>query len=174
PWRRSLHILHHLERPTFAMALAALVREITAVNRQLADIPRRLFERWKLSTDEFEGVAKLLGEEPLIRQASRVPWPRLQRVLVAPRIEELLGYCHAVASVLDGTTEEIDLCRDKLAQPVDQLNPPPLITGADLKPLGIPPGPAYREILSAVRDAQLDHQITTRDEAVLLAKRLSP
>lgn len=128
---------------------------------------------WKLSTDEFEGVAKLLREEPLIRQASRIPWPRLQRVLIAPRIEELLGYCQAVAQVLDAGTAEIEFCRSKLALPASELNPPPLITGQDLKPLGIRPGPIFREILTAVRDAQLEKRIATREQALTLAGQLS-
>jgi poly(A) polymerase len=165
PWRRTLHVLNRLDRPTFAVALAVLLREIPA-----ADLPRRVFERWKLTTDELEGAIKLLAEEPLIRQASRTAWPRLQRVLVAPRSEELLCYAQAVAEVHDGVANEIQFCRDKLALPATELNPPPLVTGEDLKTLGIPPGPVYRSILDAVRDAQLENRITTRDEALALAR----
>ena len=165
PWRRTLHILARLNQPTFAVALAALLREIP-----ITDLPRQVFERWKLTTEELEGVVKLLAEEPLIRQASRTAWPRLQRVLVAPRIDELLCYSEGVAEVLDGMANEIQLCRDKLALPVSELNPPPLVTGEDLKSLGIPPGPVYRSILDAVRDAQLENRITTRVEALSLAR----
>jgi tRNA nucleotidyltransferase/poly(A) polymerase len=165
PWRRTLHLLHRLEQPTFAVALAALLREIPE-----ADIARQVFHRWKLATDEFEGVEMLLAKEPLLRQASRAAWPRLQRVLVAPRIEELLSYAEAVAKVIDRSTAEIEFCRAKLSLPIEQLNPPPLITGEDLKTIGIPPGSAYRAILDAVRDAQLEQQIGTREEALELAK----
>jgi tRNA nucleotidyltransferase (CCA-adding enzyme) len=38
----------------------------------------------------------------------------------------------------------------------------PLLTGADLAALGIPPGPRYRALLAALRDARLDGQLTTR------------
>ena len=54
------------------------------------------------STDELLGVEKLLREEPLIRTARRQPWPKLQRVLVAHRVDELLGYGEGAAHVLDG------------------------------------------------------------------------
>ncbi|HMC11951.1 MAG TPA: hypothetical protein VKH44_11700 [Pirellulaceae bacterium] len=74
--------------------------------------------------------------------------------------------------VLDGTTAEIDFCREKLALTPAELNPSPLITGEDLKQLGIPPGPAYRELLEAVRDAQLERQISTREDAMLLVNNL--
>jgi tRNA nucleotidyltransferase/poly(A) polymerase len=170
-WSRCLAILDALDAPCFAMALAALLRDIQLA-QPLSDLPQLVFERWKLSTDELTGVQKLLAEEPFIRTASRQPWPKLQRVLIAPRVEELLGYCSAVTQVLDGSTAEIDFCRAKLALPVVELNPPPLITGDDLKQLGMPPGPAYRLVLDAVRDAQLDRQIATRAAALALAQRL--
>jgi tRNA nucleotidyltransferase/poly(A) polymerase len=170
-WSRCLAILAALESPSFPMALAALVRDIQLAQPD-RDLPQLVFERWKLSTDELVGVQKLLAEEPLIRTASQQPWPRLQRVLIAPRVEELLGYCLAVAQVLDGTAAEIDFCRGKLALPAAELNPPPLLTGDDLKQLGIPPGPAYRPILDTIRDAQLDRQIDTRHAALALAQRL--
>jgi len=194
PWRRTLHILHQLKQPTFAVALAALLREMTVSgvfggqssammedslppktpDPLTPDLPRRVYDRWKLKNDELDGVVKLLELEPLIRRASRAAWPQLQRILVAPRCEELIAYCQAVAEVLDGSTSEIDFCRQKLSLPAAELNPPPLITGDDLKQLGIPTGPAYRELLDAVRDAQLEQRIATRDEALTLAKRLAP
>jgi hypothetical protein len=137
------------------------------------DLPRRVYDRWKLTNDELDGVQKLLAEEPLIRRASQVPWPQLQRILVSPRCDELLSYCQAAAVVLDGNTAQIDFCRAKLALPIAELNPPPLVTGDDLKQLGLPPGPPYREILDQIRDAQLDKQISSRDEALALAGKLA-
>lgn len=170
-WERTRAILAALDQPTFAMALAAALRELSLAE-PTTDLARRLFERWKLSTEELVGVQKLLAEESLIRAASGQPWPRLQRVLVASRVEELVGYCAAVASVLDGGLTEIEFCRAKLALPAAELDPVPLITGDDLKQIGIPPGPGYRELLEAVRDAQLEGSIHSRAEAVALVWRL--
>ena len=170
-WSRSLAILTALDSPTFPMALAALLRELHFAE-PAKDLPRVVASRWKLSTDELTGVDKFLREEPLIRTARQQPWPKLQRILIAPRIDELLGYCAAVAKTLDGTISDIDFCQQKLAIPPIELNPSPLITGDDLKALGIPPGPAYRELLEAVRDAQLTDKIGTREEALSYAGRL--
>jgi tRNA nucleotidyltransferase/poly(A) polymerase len=165
-WPKCLAILASLHKPTFSMSLAALLREAGD------KLPQTVFDRWKLSTDELAGAEKLLREEPNVRTARSQPWPQLQRMLIAPRISELLGYCEAVARVLDGTTADIDYCREKLALPPAELNPPPLITGDDLKQLGIPQGPAYRELLDAVRDAQLEGHIKSRDDANRLIARL--
>lgn len=127
---------------------------------------------WKLSNEETEGVTKLVQQESVIRTARGQYWPKLQRILTAPRVDELLGYCEAVARVLDGTCDEIDFCRAKLSLPPEELNPLPLITGDDLKWLGIPQGPAYRDLLEAVREAQLEKQIWTHDEAIALVTKL--
>src|SRR5262245_31696779 len=126
-WTRCVNILALLHAPTFAMALAALLRELQLAEPD-RDLPQLVFERWKLSTDELAGASKLPSEEPLIRTARAQPWPKLQRVLIAPRVDELLGYCEAVAKTLDGSAAEIEFCREKLALPTEELNPPPLVT----------------------------------------------
>ncbi|MBI1885355.1 MAG: HD domain-containing protein [Chloroflexi bacterium] len=49
--------------------------------------------------------------------------------------------------------------------------PPKLISGEDLMAdLGLPPGPAVGELLEAVREAQAAGEVTTREEALSLAK----
>jgi len=164
-WSRCIAVMAGLHTPTFAMALASLLRELVA-SAAAASLPRLVFERLKLSTEELTGVEMLLSEEPIIRKARAQPWPKLQRILTAHRVDELLGYCEAVARVVDDSTAEIDFCRQKLALPPEVLDPPPLITGDDLKQLGIPPGPTYRELLDDVRDAQLQDEIHSRSEAL--------
>jgi len=48
------------------------------------------------------------------------------------------------------------------------------ITGGDLKQAGLDPGPKYAEILSSIRNAWLDEEITTKkDEKALLKNLLS-
>lgn len=49
----------------------------------------------------------------------------------------------------------------------------PLLTGDDLRQLGVPRGPQIARIMRALRQAQLDGEITTREAAVALARRLA-
>ena len=63
-------------------------------------------------------------------------------------------------------------CRERLAWPPERLNPPPLVDGADLIRHGLKPGPQFSALLEQIRDAQLNGEITTRDEALALADRL--
>ena len=48
----------------------------------------------------------------------------------------------------------------------------PVTTGNDLKALGLPPSPAFSEILTALRDAWLDGKIHTPEQERALAKEL--
>lgn len=46
----------------------------------------------------------------------------------------------------------------------------PAIRGRDLKQMGIPPGPIYREILEAVLDARLNGRVKTREDELHFAR----
>jgi hypothetical protein len=50
--------------------------------------------------------------------------------------------------------------------PPAQLNPPPLLTGADLISLGLQPGPEFKRLLERARAAQLDGEISSSEEAL--------
>lgn len=49
---------------------------------------------------------------------------------------------------------------------------PRLVTGEDLKALGLTPGPEFRRLLSAVEEAQWEGEVATREEALALVTRL--
>jgi len=172
-WENKLAILDRLAEPTFSMALAAMLRDLGEAGEPRLELAGQICWGLSLSNEESGGVHKLLAEESLIRRAPQLPWPRLQRILIAPRIGELLGYAAAVATVLDGTTASVDHCRQMLLLPADQLDPPPLISGDDLLAAGIPQGPRYRLILEAVRDAQLEGKVSTKEAALALARKLA-
>ena len=168
-WQRTLTILERLQEPTFAAALAALIREVSHPSGPMILEIERISDRLRLSHAERVGAEWLLQHESEVRRARQLPWPQLQRLLIHPRVGELLGYCRAVAEVLDGSAAEIEYCLQKLTLPPAELDPPPVLTGDDLKARGIPPGPIYREILEAVREAQLEGRIHGQEEALNLA-----
>ncbi|MDA1052121.1 MAG: CCA tRNA nucleotidyltransferase [Planctomycetota bacterium] len=170
-WRQTLETLGAMKEPSFAVAVAALFRTVhlqSASNNAAEDSCRR----WKLSNGELEGVLLCLKHETTIRGAPTIDWPALQRVLIVARIDELMSYFEAVAQVIDGTNEAIQYCRQTLARPQAEWNPVPLITGDDLKQLGIPAGVAYRRLLIAVRDAQLNDEITNQEAALVFVEKL--
>ena len=164
-WDRTIRILERLREPTFSVAFAAIAREAFMARNADEELIRDLSRELRLSTDEREGSAFVLANERLVRQASTTYWPTLQRVLIMPRAEELLLFAEAVAEVLDGHSGEIAFCREKLRLPSQELNPPFLISGDDLRGLGIPGGPVYKQLLEQVRDAQLTGLLKTPEES---------
>jgi poly(A) polymerase len=118
-------------------------------------------------------VQRLLREEPLLRRASTLSWPQLQRLISIPEIERVLDFSAAVSHVLGEGLDNLDLCNRLLELPQELLNPPYLISGEDLKLLGLKPGPTFKLILERVRDAQLESLVNTTEEALQLARKLA-
>jgi tRNA nucleotidyltransferase/poly(A) polymerase len=172
-WERTLAIVNRLPSPTFPQSFAALLHSLSSFPAERLQLAEAIGKRLKFSSEESGHVLRLLREEPLLRTASKRTWPQLQRLIVADDAESVLQFATAVAHVLDGQAEELAACRRMRELPAKLLNPAPLISGNDLKRLGLTPGPHFREILDQVRDAQLNSVINTTDEALDLARMLA-
>jgi tRNA nucleotidyltransferase/poly(A) polymerase len=167
-WQRTLEILKLVDPPSFPLTVAVLFRELGTTTRR--ETALAVCRRWRLTNDERDRILYCLERESVLWGATTVSWPTLQRVLIGPHIEESLLFAECTARVVRGDTSGVEFCREKLALPAAQLNPAPLISGDDLKLLGIPPGPLYGQILKNVRDAQLLGTIQQRDEALHFAE----
>jgi poly(A) polymerase len=95
----------------------------------------------------------------------------------------LLAMADALAGKGESSPEEMELevsgLFNRLAR-IDQehvapvRSAPPLITGKDLiHELNLSPGPAFRTILDQVEEAQMEHTISSRDQALALAETLA-
>ncbi len=161
---RSLEVLGRLQDPEFPLALAGLlIGHGPAVAREVG-------LRWKLSNKETDEAAWLVEFQDAWRGAPRAQWSKIQPLLA----HEWAGCLIAFYEVFSPDGAEVAAwCRERLAWPREQLDPPPLVTGDDLRAAGLRPGPAFKHILQAVRDAQLDGEIHTKEEAIALAIALS-
>ncbi len=73
----------------------------------------------------------------------------------------------AIAAAENQPATDVQFCRDYLSSlKGNELCPPPLVDGQDLIALNVPQGPAFRKLLSAIRDEQLDEILTTRTAAL--------
>jgi tRNA nucleotidyltransferase/poly(A) polymerase len=163
----TLGVLDRLEDPGFPLALATLL--VPVVDGAAA---RAVCRRWRLSNPETARVGWLVEHRAALDDARSSPWSRVQKILIAEGIEDLLAMNEAMALADAADTGEIDWCREKLSQPRQVLDPPPLVTGDDLIEHGVPRGPVYRTLLDRVRDAQLDDEIDSKTEALALVDRL--
>ncbi len=163
----TLAVLDRLRQPGFPLALAALL--VPVVGRAGA---RKVCKRWRLSNQETDRVGWLVEHHAALERARSSPWSRVQKILIAEGIEDLLALNEAAAGAGGVEAGEITWCREKLSQPRDVLDPPPLLTGDDLIEHGVARGPVYRMLLDRVRDAQLDAEIHTKPQALALVDRL--
>ena len=128
--------------------------------------------RLKLSNAVTERVAWLVAQHLRHCSAERMKPSTLKRFLRQDGIEELLELIRIDAIGSNGDLEHYRFCLDKLAQmPPDEIRPPRLLTGHDLKQLGLTPGPLFRRILREVEDAQLEGAVETREQALQLVRR---
>jgi tRNA nucleotidyltransferase/poly(A) polymerase len=171
-WDIMLQILEGLRCATFSMSLAVLLRDFYRAHPADESSLVAICRRWKLANEETDGVRLCLAREDMLRSARDQAWPRLQRLLISPRIGESLEFAAAVCDVLGGDVSHLEFCRQKLTLDAEELNPAPFISGNDLKTLEIPSGPIYRQILEQVRDLQLLGKITDRSEALAAAQAL--
>jgi len=133
--------------------------------------PRDLLDLFRdagyLTRQAAAEVALLLAEE-------EIPAEELDR----RRFLHRTGRLWATAAVsLGARTSEVERWRTRLRSLVDLarregaalLDPPRLVTGEEVqKLLGISPGPEVGRALAAVRQAQIDGRVRTREEAVAM------
>ena len=169
-FNQTLQVAAALNSPTLSVALAALLADIPAPGSFSPHSASSLGRRLRYTNREIDRTAWLLTNLPLLDNVASLPWPRLQRMLTHEGAAELIALREAIAGPND---INLAVCRERLAWPPERLNPPPLLDGSDLIQHGLTPGPNFAALLEQTRDAQLNGEIHTRDEALALVDQLT-
>lgn len=126
-----------------------------------------LQSQWKLSNQEVEATRYALQfAKPLLNSNTR-PWSEIQPILTHPMAHGALMLARAIAMHRGIDASPIDACEALMARPVDQWNPPPWITGADLIAAGLKPSPRFAALLAQARCKQLDGEWQSKADAML-------
>ncbi|MFQ5478099.1 MAG: CCA tRNA nucleotidyltransferase [Candidatus Binatia bacterium] len=97
----------------------------------------------------------------------------LKRFLGQDGIEELLALVRIDTESSSGSLDDYELCVQALDDmPPEQIRPLRLVSGNDLIALGLSPGPRFKVLLAAVEEAQLEGEVTTREQGLALLARL--
>ena len=164
---RTLQVLERLDQPGFPLSFAVVLWPTIGVQQA-----RDIGERWRLTNKETNRIAWLLEHHDALDGSQNRAWSTVQRVLVAEGAGDLLKWMQAERET-DGTdNSDVCWCREQLTRPREEIDPAPLLTGADLIKHGVRRGPIYRELLERVRDAQLDELICSRQEALELVDQI--
>ena len=137
--------------------------------RMAEEICRRL----RFSNDDTEQIAALVASHMKFKDVLQMKPATLKRFARLNRFDEHLELHRLDCSSSHRMLDNYDFVRRFMDEtPAEEIRPPRLLTGDDLLAIGLKPGPAFKEILNAVEEAQLNDSIHTREEALILAKSL--
>lgn len=164
-WGEAARVVDALDEPSLASALAALYEPVGAAPLRQAGGRLRLSNREvKLAGWLQEGVGTF--EEPDKPEAAGRPWSQTQPWLAHEDAFLLADLLRARADCGRGSSATAAWVSAQIARPREELDPPPLVTGADLLAAGVAAGPAMGAALARLRSLQLDGVITTREQAL--------
>jgi poly(A) polymerase len=136
-------------------------------------IARDLCRRLRMSNDDTEQILALIANHMRFADAIHMKQSTLRRFMRLPRFAEHLELHRMDCLASHGNLAAWRYVREQYAcTPEEQIRPAPLLTGHDLIALGMHPGPAFRDILSAVEDAQLEGRLETKEQALELVRQI--
>ncbi len=186
-WRKTLSMLSLLQEPSFELAMSVLLhgtagapdeygttaKHLESRAEHAVTLAQTVGRRLKLSNQEHESIGWLLAHEYDLVEAPSLAAARLKRLFSHVLSGQLLALMRVETLARNADMKSIVFCEEYLQRtPPEELNPPPIITGDDLVQIGLKPGRAFRELLEAARDAQLNGEIHTHEQALELIKKL--
>ncbi|MET0153769.1 MAG: CCA tRNA nucleotidyltransferase [Candidatus Binatia bacterium] len=140
-----------------------------------AEMAEAICRRLRRSNAVSERVAWLVKDHLRPLNAPDMRLSTLKRFLREEGIAELLELCRIDATASNGNLYYYEFCRRRRAESAEEdLRPAALLSGHDLIALGYRPGPAFRDILAAVEEAQLEGTVDTREQALELVRARFP
>ncbi len=162
-WRSKAAVVGALDEPVLPLALAVLASDLDAATAA------RIAGRLRLSNHDSRAIAWLHAATSEIGQANdlhRRPWSVIQPWVADPRAPLLADLLRARAAYGLGDAAAAAWFTAQLARPRAEIDPLPLLTGADLLAAGVPAGRSIGEALAKARQLQLDGAVTTGEQAL--------
>jgi tRNA nucleotidyltransferase/poly(A) polymerase len=132
--------------------------------RMAAAICRRL----RFSVDDTEQIESLVANHLRFKDVFQMRPATLKRFARLPRFEEEHLELHRLDCLASHRNlDAYEFVRRFLREtPPEEVRPPRLLTGEDLKAMGFRPGPQFKEILHAIEEGQLEGKLVRREDAV--------
>ncbi|HXR39279.1 MAG TPA: CCA tRNA nucleotidyltransferase [Terracidiphilus sp.] len=128
--------------------------------------------RFRFSSDETHQILALVENHMRFADAERMKASTLKRFFRLDGFDEHLALHRMDCLAGSGNLDHWEFVRARRQElPEEAVRPTPLITGRDLIAAGFVPGPAFKQMLRAVEDAQLEGTIATPEEALRLVEK---
>jgi poly(A) polymerase len=135
-----------------------------------------ILRRFRFSNDDTRQILDLVDNHMRFADAHHMKTSTLKRFFRLSRFEEHLALHRMDCLAGSGNLDHWEYVRERWqATPEETVRPQPLITGRELIAAGYQPGAAFKPMLRAVEDAQLEGVIATSAEAMaLVAEKFGP
>ena len=128
--------------------------------------------RLRFSNDDTAQILALVDNHMRFGHATRMKESTLKKFIRMPVFDEHLALHRADCLASHRNLATYEFVVQKRAEiPPEKMRPAPLVTGDDLIAAGHVPGPRFREILTAVEDAQLEGRLPSREAALEFVRR---
>ncbi|MDT8069799.1 MAG: CCA tRNA nucleotidyltransferase [Terriglobia bacterium] len=131
--------------------------------------------RFRMSNDDIAQIMALVANHLRFADVKNMKESTFKRFIRLPRFDEHLELHRIDCLGSHGILDLYCYTREKMAQlEPEQVRPTLLIDGHDLLAAGYEQGPRFKEILSAVEDAQLEGRVQSKEEAMEFVRREFP
>ncbi len=164
-------LLHDVGKPpTYQVRDRIRFHNHTKVGREMTE---EICRRLRFSSEQTKHIAALVSDHHKFMHVQEMRSSTLKRFLRTDRFEDHLALHRIDCLSSHGELDNYAFCKAALEDlEPEQIRPVPLINGRDLIAMGQKPGPAFKQVLRAVEDAQLEGRVTRRDEALRLAAQM--
>lgn len=167
------------EQVSFPLAWAALLEDCqracfddVSLTRQ--DLQSTFGRAFRLSQEEIQHVQYLVLSLKDLCMADVIPWSKLKPLLAHAHRDDLITLLASDCQAYGRSSNGLNYVRQRLSiWTQDHLEPRVLVTGDDVENLGVPHGPQYKVLLDAIRSAQLNEELTTREAALERLRELA-
>ena len=166
-------LLHDVGKPaTFTPPDPARVGDRIRFNGHVevgVAVAREILNRLRFSNEDAAQILELIKHHMQFGDVMKMKQSTLKRFLRLPRFDEHLALHRADVLSSNKNLELYEYARKHLEElGEEQIRPELLVTGADLIAAGYRPGPAFKAMLEAAEDAQLEGTVATREDALRL------
>ncbi len=188
-WIHTRMMLEKMERPTPTLALGVLLHDVgKPPTFQIADrirfnehaevgavMTEEICQRLRLSNRDTERVVALVRHHLRFKDAPKMKASTFKRFISMDGFDEHLELHRLDCLCSHGDLTNWTFVKEQIEQlPPEEIRPPRLLTGNDLKAMGYPPGPQMGRILAALEEAQLEGTVKTAEQARALVEKQFP
>jgi poly(A) polymerase len=164
-------LLHDVGKPpTFRRALDRIRFDghVDVGVKMAEEICRRL----RFSNDDTDQILALVDNHMRFGDVQRMKTSTFKKFIRLPHFDQHLELHRMDCESSHRSLRMYNFTREQMAKlPPAGVRPQPLLSGDDLMAAGYTPGPLFKEILTAVEDAQLEGRLTTKQDALSFVDR---